>query len=265
MADHGKGDAETTPALSGHLQDTPARQTARAVIRDIVLKLDPDVIALLEDAALSPDAGGVQRSVSDALALGARPDDLADFYIPAIARAMGDRWCEDQMSFASVTIGVSRLQTMLHILGPQWRAERAISPTAPAIMLVVPEDAHHTLGAMILSGQLRRRGFSVRLVLGAKPAEIAQRVCRTTFDAVFVSAARGQTLDSLRQIIENIKTVADNPPPIVVGGSILDVQSVADILALTGADHATGKPDEALRICGLLTKEQTIANFRTGE
>ena len=80
-----------------------------------------------------------------------------------------------------------------------------------------------------------------------------------------MSAARGQSLDSLRQIIENISTVADNPPPIVVGGSILEVQSVEDILALTGANYATGKPDEALRFCGLITKKQPMPTFRKGE
>lgn len=282
MADRRTGDPEKTPAVlravhtegplpsarksdktSGRASDTPVRQVARAVIKDIELKLDPIILSALHAAALNPDPLEMQRVLDDVLVSGARNEDLADFYIPAIAREMGTRWCEDQMSFAAVTIGVSRLQAMLHRLSANWPAEDEIPPTAPAIMLVVPQEAHHTLGAMVLGGQLRRRGYAVRLVLGLSAAEIAQLATRTGFDAVFVSAARGQALDPLRQIIETIRSVSARPPPIVLGGSLLDRHPVADLLALTGADFATQQPDEALRFCGLQLKKHPLSHFGT--
>ena len=177
---------------------------------------------------------------------------------------MGDAWCVDQLSFAGVTIGVSRLQAMLRTLGPSWSGDNALHPEAPLMLLIVPQDAYHTLGAIVLSGQLRRKGMSVKLMLGGKPEDIADRVARNSFQAIFISSSRGETLESLRRIIDVVKTSAPKPPPIVVGGSILEVESANDVTALTGADYATRRPDEALRLCGLQVSKHEILRERDG-
>ncbi|MEJ8562279.1 cobalamin B12-binding domain-containing protein [Yoonia sp. GPGPB17] len=215
-------------------------------------KMNAALLATLKAAALSPDRNACRDTVNVALADGTRPEDLADLYIPAIARDLGDQWCEDELSFASVTIGVSRLQAMMRELGPSWTGDNAMTPGAPSILLLVLQDVYHTLGAIVLTSQLRRKGFSVKLVLGCRAEDVAERLVRTKYHAVFISSSRGETLESLRHIIDVIKTSTDTPPPVVVGGTILDVETVEDVTALTGADYATRIPDEALKLCNLL-------------
>lgn len=251
MAEYLKLGVKKEPVVSQASLGSVGRRVAVAVVEDISRNLDPSLFTALKDAALStnPDAG--KRAVKAALADGTRPEDIADFYIPALARDMGDLWCVDQLSFAGVTIGVSRLQAMLRALGPNWASDNATTNENASILLIVPQEVYHTLGAIVLSSQLRRKGFSVKLILGGKPEDIADRLSRTRFDAVFISSSVGDTLELLRHIIDVIKTSSEEPCPIVVGGSILDAVEMDDATALTGADYATKLPDEALRLCGL--------------
>lgn len=233
-------DPETISVVSGYFHG----QT-RAVV------LDRALMARLKAAALGEERANCKRAVADALAGGVTPDDLADHYIPELAREMGDEWCSNQMGFAAVTVGVSRLQSMLRDLGPGWSGDASADPNAPLIMLVVPQDVYHTLGAMVLGSQLRRQGLSVRLMLGAGREELATQLRMTTYHAVFISASVGETFESLRRIVDVIKASAKDCPRVVVGGTILDVEGGQDVAALTGAHYATKIPEEALVLCGL--------------
>jgi methylmalonyl-CoA mutase cobalamin-binding subunit len=110
---------------------------------------------------------------------------------------------------------------------------------------------YHTLGALVLGGQLRRKRLSVKLILGGRPNDIAERVSSTDYDCVFLSSSRGESLESLRRLVEAVKSATKTPPPVVVGGTILEVEQAETITTLTGADFATIIPDEALAFCGL--------------
>ncbi|MEL6685395.1 MAG: cobalamin B12-binding domain-containing protein, partial [Pseudomonadota bacterium] len=224
MADRQNFDAKkesTASLVPRHSARRPV--TTASVDTPIGSDLDNLLFDSLNDAALNPDPKTSRDAIQAALAAGASPEDLADIYIPAVARDMGDRWCSDQLSFASVTIGVSRLQAMMRELGPNWASDNTAPAGAPSILVIVLQDVYHTLGAIVLTSQLRRKGFSVKLLLGGRAEDIAARLMRTKYSSVFISSSRGETLESLRHIIDVIKTSTDTPPPVVVGGTILDV------------------------------------------
>lgn len=186
---------------------------------------------------------------------GVRPEDIADHYIPAVARRLGDLWCEDEVGFATVTIGVARLQGLLRDLEDLAGARGTEEPGGAALLIVVASGVYHTLGAMVLTGQLRRQGHAVRLMLGAEPDAVAVAVRQARFDAVLVSSADGAPAEGVRRLVHAVKNATGSPPPVVIGGTVLETAAEigADILTLTGADHATCDPNEALRLCGLTT------------
>lgn len=227
------------------------RRLAAPIVHNPTRFIDQPLFDELKSAALSASPDACMLAAKRAVANGTQPDDIADYYVPELARDMGEQWCKDQLSFAGVTIGVSRLQAVLRALGPNWSGEKTYSGDAPSILLIVGHEVYHTLGAIVLSGQLRRKGFSVKLILGGRPEDIADRICRTKYHGVFVSASCGETLESLRRIVDVVKTSMTNPPPVVVGGTILDVEDAETIMTLTGADYATKNPDEALETCGI--------------
>lgn len=222
-------------------------------------ELDYDFARRLHDAAAGLSVESVASVIDAMTASGIPTTTISDLYIPHVARVMGDEWCEDTMSFARVTIGTARLQSALRSLGDHWSfhdfAENVEDDRA--IIVIVVKDSFHTLGAMVLCGQLRRLGLSVRLSMGASDNELRAIFTAGKFDAALISANESETLDSLRQVVELIRKSASSPPPIIVGGGILD-QGV-DVLAETGADFVTKDPVEALEHCGLTrTKRKSL-------
>lgn len=233
-----------------------AGNVALAVVQDVVGDLDAALVERLRNAALGPDRNAFIAVMHQALNDGLCREDLADFYIPEVARHLGRDWETDDLGFVGVTIGVSRLQAMLHELGPEWSGDHSAEPDAPSIMVILPQNAHHSLGSMVLAGQLRRKGFSVRMMLGQGLDEIADMLQHTNFQSVFISASQSETLETLRQIVDVVKSATPKPPPVIIGGSILEVETEKNVTMRTGADYATKKPDEALRICGLGAKSR---------
>lgn len=176
---------------------------------------------------------------------------ILDGYIPEAARTLGERWANDELGFADVTIGVARLQAILRELGRPWTIDGAADPKAPNIMLVVPHDEFHTLGGMTAASQFRRLGLSVCLCLGLPEDDILQKLGARRFDMIALSASSCTNLDSLRNLVDKLRSACTAPVPVVIGGTVLNRGT--DVKTLTGVDFATSDPKEALRLCGLKT------------
>lgn len=239
-----------TNDLSHQTAMLPPAPGEAAIVNDC-LPVDPAIMHDMWAAALSADRSACSHTLVRVLALGVAREDIADHYIPNLARRMGAEWSADQLSFAEVTIGTSRLQSMLRELGPEWSADSAADPAAPTIMLVVSPKVDHTLGALVLAGQLRRKGFSVALMLGSPDKDIVVRLKKTKVDAVFLSCSKGEALETMRQTIHSMRTGVVRPPPVVIGGTILDFEVSEQIASQTGADFATKSIDEAIALCSL--------------
>lgn len=218
--------------------------------------LNPTLLKHLLDETLVHDRLQHRSSPDVAQELGVTEIMLADQYIPVVARILGDLWVSDHIGFADVTIGSARLQAMLRELGPDWAADTIAAADAPSVLLLTPPNASHTLGAVVLAGQLRRRGYSVRITFDADRSRTAQIMDRIPFDAVFISAAHSESLEKISRMVEFIKTLTPKQLPVVLGGTVLEVS--ADIASITGVDLATSDLDEAERFCGL------TRNLKTG-
>lgn len=218
---------------------------------------DDDLAERLHDASIDHQSNRVPDVLQSMLDSGIPAETIACVYIPHVARQLGDEWCADTLSFARVTIGTARLQSSLRTLGPDWvshsYAEDA-NPNAP-LVAVIARDPFHTLGALVLCGQLRRMGVSVRLTMGATTAELGRIFLSSDFGAVLISASESESLDSLKECVNVVRKSSSTCPPIIVGGGVLD--EVDDVCALSGADFATKDPVEALEYCGLTRNKRS--------
>jgi methylmalonyl-CoA mutase cobalamin-binding subunit len=155
------------------------------------------------------------------------------------------------LTFTNVAIGISRLQYLLREIGPGkfdhlcWNANGEETP----VLLLVSRDASHTLGVMVLAGQLRRLGYSVKISIGEAADALIATIQSSPFDAIFVSASMTDNLEDLRGLVKNIKMNSKSTPPIVLGGCI--VEQGRDALQITGVDKVTNKLEEALSFCKL--------------
>ncbi|MBI1170426.1 hypothetical protein GC209_03405 [bacterium] len=174
---------------------------------------------------------------------------LADVYIPEAARRMGQSWLDDEMSWMDVTIGVGRIQSLLREIGTAWVADQAIDSGHGTVLLLVPEREQHTLGPMVVMGQLRRFGVSVCLRAAPSFNELRNLVATRHFDGVLISAATKERLDSVARTVQFLKTLMSEPCPIVVGGAVMS--KVEDPASCTGADFSSNDIGAALEAIGL--------------
>ncbi len=174
---------------------------------------------------------------------------LADIYIPEAARRMGTDWHEDRMSWMDVSIGVGRMQSLLREIGVAWIADQAGDAGHGTVLLIVADREQHTLGAMVLMGQLRRFGVSVCLRIAPSMAELHSLFTTRQFDGTLISVATKDKLQAVGKTVDTIKTIMSKPGPIIVGGAVMS--TVEDPASLTGADFSTNDIGAALEVIGL--------------
>ncbi len=216
---------------------------------------DPDSSALdrLYSAAIGADPRACAEVARAMIANGLSAERICDVHVPATARRMGDDWVADDLPFSAVTIGTARLQGLLRELDaelePSAGRQRGESG---AILVVIAPGADHTLGALLLASQLRRRGFSVRLLLGEPSRAVGEAIAAARFDAVFLSATIAASVPYLAEAAAAIRAATSAPPPLVLGGALLGSEDRGAVDGLVSTvDHLTGDLDEAIRVCGL--------------
>lgn len=203
--------------------------------------------APLVDRMLNAAMNRSGETLSDAaeymLALGIASEVIVDEIVPKTARRMGDEWIKDISGFASVTLGASRLQTLVRDLGMRWTADDAAAARS-TVLLCVPQSAQHTLGATVVSTKLRRLGHSVQFTPGSGLSDLSQALTMGSYDAVVVSASMSDAPGDVQDIVDCSKTHLPKTP-VIVGGTILKQHD--DLVSVTGADVATNDFEEATK------------------
>lgn len=83
--------------------------------------------------------------------------------LEATARRLGQLWLEDEIDFATVTIGVCRLQGALRRFSEAHAQRFEQSASAGSILLAACPGDQHDFGVLLVSEHLRRAGVSVSL------------------------------------------------------------------------------------------------------
>lgn len=241
----------TTPRAVDDLASLALSRVAGRKIHVGPVQPTPEVTNRLLEATMHRSPETHRAVVAQMLEAGITPEAIADIYIPEVARRMGTEWEDDVSGFAQVTLGSAHLQSLLRDLDSIWdTGHSGIGKDArPLVLVMTIPEAQHTLGATILSTQLRRLGCSVRLQAGRSVVLPEDDRSPDTCDAIFASASRSDPASDVARMIAGLRREMTPPPPIVLGGTILDV--VDDPLAATNADFATLDPVAALAFCKL--------------
>jgi MerR family transcriptional regulator, light-induced transcriptional regulator len=232
--------------VSQFASDVVARLVDRESLPETNLR--EDLIVRFMDAVVRPDASGFDTLKADLRRARISGITFADRYIPEIARRLGQAWVDDCMSFADVTMGSARLQAILREISAGW-ADNARSEDMGTILLVIPQGEQHTLGALVLTGQLRRRGVSVCLRIGPTDADLRNLLAQRTFDGAFVSGGQVAMLAVCRALVTVLKDLTDGHLGVAVGGAMLEL--LPKPLHIAGADAVTNDLNDALASLGL--------------
>ena len=219
---------------------------ARLAARDATLArtVDPELVASIARAVATPDLAVFEALRPDLRRARVSDVDLVDGYFPAVARFLGCAWAEDRSPFTEVTIGVARMQAILRQVGRDWTSNVEAGPDSCTVLMVLPDGEQHSFGAMVLTGQMRRQGISVRLEIGSTPGLLRQIVRQQRFDCAMISVACEEKLDHCRKVVDALRDGSDRQLHVAVGGAVLD--RPVDVAAATGADIVTTDPVQVL-------------------
>ncbi len=179
---------------------------------------DEWVTALCE-AVCDPDWLRKSYVIQEMLNAGVPPLSVVEDYCAEAARVLGEGWCDDTRSFAQVSIGVARLQSVIRDL-----FDAVPSKTIPHVRdvaVLVRGDEQHTLGSIIVANRLRHEGHSVWLGVGRSDNEIITHLARRNFDMVLISVAHEHNFENLNSFIDQLRMACSPDTPIAVGGSAL--------------------------------------------
>lgn len=185
------------------------------------------------------------------------PDTLIDLYVPAVARILGERWVDNTISFAEVTIGSMRLQALLEEASMQAAPSGRLLQREIQVLVVVPQGEQHFLGASVIAAQSRRLGCNVSTSFDEDFGSLQTRISQENPDLVLVTCSRAELLETAARTVQIVKEASANDLVVALGGAFqTDYEAVKDI---KGVDIVTSAVSEAIAYC---TTCSTLKNSR---
>ncbi|MEM9433378.1 MAG: cobalamin-dependent protein [Pseudomonadota bacterium] len=208
-------------------------------------------ISLLCDALLDDDPTTLRPVVTKLLDGDITPETFIQSYAGDAARRIGTMWEENKISFADVTIAVARLQESVRRI--QSRNVNFLNmENRPEVLIVVPRDEDHMIGAFICRDAFEELGCTCTLSIGQRVREVSMLAGSHRFDMVGISISSSRTVKTAARLVKEIRTKLRRSTPIVIGGGI--TQQDRDLCAETGADLATSDPKKAVEFCNIVSR-----------
>lgn len=137
------------------------------------------------------------------------------------ARLLGEMWKADQCCFTDVTVGMARLQQIVHELSPEFERESAQAFESRRILLLTMPGEQHTLGLMIVEEHFRKYGWDCTSSAPKDIRDMSRLARGQHFDVVGISVGWGALMESISSAIQAIRRASVNKSLLVlVGGSI---------------------------------------------
>jgi len=201
-------------------------------------------------ALLSSDDAAGDRIIMAARKQGASAEVIYLGYVAGAARKLGKLWEDDQVSFAEVTVGSSRLYRIIrglrHVLDAASLKQGA---DRHVLFALVPGD-DHTLGIEMATDMFRRDGWDVVLSVAEDHDQIIARTEDERFQSIVLVANSERTLPHLISLVLALR-ITQPIAHIVVAGNIVAQRD--DVGALVGADDVIADIETAVaRLRGII-------------
>ena len=172
------------------------------------------------------------------------------------ARRLGEMWEADLCSFADVTIGLGRLQQLMHSLSPAFRETADVHQDRSALLVGIPGE-QHTLGLFMVSEFFRRAGWNVCNQPPSSRPELISFVSGQHFDVIGFSAGSVTRIDLIEAVIGEVRAASLNKNVVVlVGGPLFSVDP--QLALAVGADAMAADARAALSVAEQLCSGQRM-------
>jgi methanogenic corrinoid protein MtbC1 len=235
------------------------RETTRKGVRGQALPTQHDVVELA-GLVLTRDVEVARGFVERMQARGTPVETLYLDLLAPTARRLGELWDNDACDFTEVTMGLGRLQQVLHEMSAAFRAEAEPHEHGRRVLLVPAPGEQHSFGLHIVAEFFRRAGWDVwnepRIASGA---DLVQMVRNEWFAVVGLSVASDTRIDALATGIRALRRASRNRAiGVLVGGPLFVAHP--ELVARVGADATAldggQAPIQAQNVLALLARRR---------
>lgn len=270
----GQNSIEANKAVDSAAMHDPAREALLA--RIISSKVIPVVLAnnktilALEDGSPHPTEADIDKLT--ALILGPDNTDALEFIyflrqtgisldhlhlelLEPTARHLGVLWDNDQLDFYSVTVGVNKLQRIVHHFADLERIQPYDERRRALIMVTPGED--HNFGSQLVQKFMRAAGWSVTSLSGTDSQKAFDLVSQEWIAVVGFSISGRSRIDALTDLIKNIRSHSLNPHiGIMIGGPM--VSQEPELVERVGADGTASNAAAAVILAKKILAQSLI-------
>lgn len=213
---------------------------------DVPLDLAGEVLTFAP-LALHVEADALIEQVETYLARGASIEVLlVDLLAPA-ARRLGEYWEEDRCDFVDVTMGLWRLQEVVHELAARGPVDRSrAAPRSRALFAAMPGD-QHGFGALVVEEMFARAGWATDRMTDTGMADLLDRVGAEWFDLIGLTVSCDCHTATLPSTIVALRNASRNPHVIIMVGGRVFAQDPR-LAAAVGADGTASDARSAVRV-----------------
>jgi len=166
--------------------------------------------------------------------------------LAATARHLGVLWEQDRCSFVDVTVGLSRLQQLLRVYGPDFELGPAPALDRGRMLLAVVPGEQHTFGLAVVEEYFRRAGWQVQSEFLPSKAILLGHVRETWFDIVGLSASGEVAAAGVSAMVGAVRAAALNQNlRIMLGGNLFSANP--ELAVSLGADLGVRDAADAVR------------------
>jgi methanogenic corrinoid protein MtbC1 len=171
----------------------------------------PDIDSFVQYVLRTADMDTLGRYVESLRARGATLDTIyLDLFAPA-ARRLGQMWEDDLCGFSEVTIGLCRLQQLVHRLSLAVIESEHPAEGGPRILLALSSREQHTFGLSVVGELFRTAGWAIGFELSGSARELGLRVRNEHYDLVGLSIGSESRLRAATALLRIVRRVSCNP------------------------------------------------------
>lgn len=232
-------ESELIPRLFvNHMMDVPATSPLvehRSTVPEPGEWSNDERVAEFAAMCIANDPSTLDQHVTDLLAQGVSLESIFLYLLAPVARHLGDRWTDDELSFVDVHLGLCRLHQLIcecEAIG--YRSENVSLP-GESILLTCAPGENHTFGVTMVADFFRRYGWQVSNLCGLDTDFLIARLASTHYSAVGFSLHNEYNYQALSDLIKQVKDESINKDLVIMVGGDFFIRNPSKV-EVVGAD-----------------------------
>jgi methylmalonyl-CoA mutase cobalamin-binding domain/chain len=239
----------------------PRLMVAHAIaIPEAVFTDDEPVISAREIEAFAPlvmqvEADALLLHVEAILARGVAFNTVMVDLLAPTARLLGEFWEDDRCDFVDVTMGLWRLQEVVHEIFGRVPAESGPAGGGRRALFAPMPGEQHSFGTVMIEDIFRRAGWQTDRLSEAETSDLLKRAAEDCFDLIGLTVSCDCHIEILPSIIAALRNVSRNPRVcVMVGGRVFNENP--DLAVHVGADGTAIDAKLAPKVAGQLVRKR---------